>query len=130
MSTEPDDVGDLLGALHSDKKAVLKGQLTDIEKEIVERRLIAVDTSTAVNEEIGELRHEIINMRPAHAYVPDVERKDLVVLEREKLDLTKELREEQRDAWKDVQQLKEEERQVEKELVSEEQRHKQTKELL
>jgi hypothetical protein len=51
-------------------------------------------------------------------------------LEREKLDLTKELREEQRDAWKDVQILKREEREVENELLGNDQRHKRTKELL
>jgi hypothetical protein len=125
-----DEVDELLGALHGDKQKVLKGQLTSIEREIVERRLISADTSVAVNEEAGELANEIANLRPANPHVPDVERKDRVVLEREKLDLTKELREEQRDAWKDVQMLKREEREVENELVGNELRHKRTRELL
>jgi hypothetical protein len=125
-----DDVDDLLGALHGDKKRVLKGQLTDIEKEIVERRLIAADTSIAVNEEIGELRNEVVNLQPASEQMPDVARKDRLALERERSELTRELRLEQRDAWKDVQQLRREEREVEKELTVSEQQHKRVKELL
>ena len=125
-----DDVDEILGALHGDKKTVLKGQLTDIEKEIVERRLIAADTSIAVNDEIGELRNEIVNRQPANEHMPDVERKDRLALEREKSELTRELRLEQRDAWKDVQQLRREEREVEKELTVSVQQHKRFKELL
>ena len=125
-----DDVDEILGALHGDKKAVLKGQLTDIEKEIVERRLIAADTSIAVNDEIGELRNEIVNRQPANEHMPDVERKDRFALEREKSELTRELRLEQRDAWKDVQQLRREEREVEKELTVSVQQHKRVRELL
>lgn len=125
-----DEIDEVLGALHGDKQKVLKGQLKGIEQEIVERRLIAADTSLSVNDELTELGSEISNLRHADENQPDVERKDRMVLEREKLDLTKELRVEERDAWKDVQQLKREEREVEKELVGNEQRHKRTKELL
>jgi hypothetical protein len=125
-----DEIDEVLGALHGDKQKVLKGQMKGIEQEIVERRLIAADTSLAVNDELMELGSEIANLRPAHEHDPDVARKDRMVLEREKLDLTKELRIEERDAWKDVQQLRREEREVEKELVGNEQRHRRTKELL
>ena len=125
-----DDVDELLGALHGDKKRVLKGQLTDIEKEIVERRLIAADTSIAVNDEIGELRNEVVNLQPASEQMPDVARKDRFALERERSELAKELRFEQRDAWKDVQQLRREEREVEKELTISVQQHKRVRELL
>jgi hypothetical protein len=125
-----DDVDDLLGSLHADKKAVLKGQLRTIEKEIVERRLISADTSLSVGEEIGEVRNEIVRLEPAHENAPDVERKDRMVLEREKLELSKELREEIRDSWKDVQMLRREEREVAKELTTDEQRHRRTREML
>ena len=83
-----------------------------------------------MHDEVGQLDNTMANLRPAHEHSPDVERKDRMVLEREKLDLTKELREEQRETWNDVQALKREERDVEKELMSEDQRHKRTKELL
>jgi hypothetical protein len=125
-----DEIDEVLGALHGDKQKVLKGQLKGIEEEIVERRLIAADTSLSVNDQLTELGSEIANLRHADENQSDIERKDRMVLEREKLDLTKELRVEERDAWKDVQQLKREEREVEKELVGNEQRHKRTKELL
>ena len=125
-----DDIDIALDEAHADKKQLFKGQLRSIEQEIVERRLIAADTALQVHDEVGELDNTIANLRPAHENAPDIERRDRMVLEREKLDLTKELREEQRDSWKDVQHLKTEERTVEKELVGEEQRHKRTKELL
>lgn len=125
-----DELDAALDASHQDKKHLFKNQLRGIEEEIVERRLIASDTALQVHDEVGELDNAIANMRPAHENAADVERRDRMVLEREKMELTKELREEQRDSWKDVQRLKEEEREVEKELVGEEQRHKRTKELL
>ncbi len=125
-----DDLDIALDESHADKKRLFKGQLRSIEEEIVERRLIASDTTLQVHDEVGELENAIANLRPAHENAPDIERRDRLVLEREKIELNKELREEQRDSWKDVQHLKQEEREVEKELVGEEQRHKRTKELL
>jgi hypothetical protein len=128
--TEPTDLDGIVTGLHDDKKRVLKGQLRSIEEEIVERRLIAADTSLQVHDEVHDLNNAILQLLPPHPHVPDVERKDRMVLEREKLDLTKEVREEQRDSWKDVQQLKREEREVENVLLGEEQRHRRTKEFL
>jgi uncharacterized protein with von Willebrand factor type A (vWA) domain len=130
VTEERNDIDVALDDLHADKKKLLKAQLRSIEEEIVERRLIASDTTLQVNDEVGELGNTIANLTPAHENAPDTERRDRMVLEREKMDLTKELREEQRESWNDVQQLKREEREVEKELVGEEQRHKRTKELL
>lgn len=125
-----DEIGDVLGGLHDDKQKVLREQLRRIEQEIVERRLISADTSLSVNDALTELGTEIANLRHDGEGLPDVERKDRMVLERERLDLSKELRFEVRDAWKDVQELRREEREVEKELLGNEQRHKRTKELL
>jgi hypothetical protein len=117
-----DDLDVALDAAHTDKKSLFKNQLRSIEEEIVERRLIASDTTLQVHDEVGELENVIANLRPMHESAPDTER--------EKMELSKELREEQRDSWKDVQHLKQEEREVEMELVGENQRHKRTKELL
>jgi hypothetical protein len=125
-----DDLDVALDAAHTDKKSLFKNQLRSIEEEIVERRLIASDTTLQVHDEVGELENVIANLRPMHESAPDTERRDRMVLEREKMELSKELREEQRDSWKDVQHLKQEEREVEMELVGENQRHKRTKELL
>jgi hypothetical protein len=130
MTTTNDDIEELLSALHGDKKSVLRAQLRTIEGEIQERERISKNNEQRVQEEAGTLRNAIINLEPPHANAPDVERKDRMVLERERLELTKELRLEERDAWKDVQQLRREEREVEKELTTEEQRHKRNKDAL
>lgn len=124
------DIDEILGGMHEDKQRVLKKQVRSIEDEITERRLIAADNTLVVKDELRELGTEIANLRHHDENLPDVERKDRMVLEREQLDLSKELRLEVRDAWKDVQQLKREEREVEKELVGNEQRHKRTRDLL
>lgn len=125
-----DDIEHIFDALHGDKKRVLNEQIKSIEEEIVERKTISARNTEVVSEEVHELANEVAKLRPEHENAPDLERKDRVVLEREKLDLTKELREERRDAWKDVQQLKREEREVEKELLGNEQRQRRTRELL
>jgi len=125
-----DDIDHILESLHGDKQQVLKEQVKQIDEEIVERKVISTENAVTVNEEVGEISNEILNLRPAHENAADVGRKDRTVLEREKLDLTKELREERRDAWKDVQQLKREEREVEKELLGNDQRQRRTRELL
>lgn len=124
------DLDEIIGALHGDKQRVLKGQLQSIEEEVVERKVISAEVALGVNEELSKLRNEIINLEVPHENAVDVSRKDRMVLERERLELSKELREEQRDAWKDVQQLKREEREVEKALTTQEQDHKRVKELL
>lgn len=125
-----DEINSILSGQHDDKQRVLRKQLRSIEEEITERRLITADNTLVVKDELQELGTEIANLRHHDENLPDVERKDRMVLEREQLDLSKELRLEVRDAWKDVQQLKREEREVEKELVGNEQHHKRTKELL
>lgn len=130
MTPEANDLEATLNDLHADQKKVLEGQLLSIEEEIVERRLIAADTSLQVHDEVGTLRNAIVNLTPAHENAGDVDRKDRLMLEREQRDLTKEVREEQRDSWKDVQQLKREVREVEKELASEERQHRRAKDLL
>ena len=130
MTTYQGEVDELIGALHGDKTAVLRGQLRRIEEEIVERRRISKENEALLEEEASVLRNAILNLEPAHENASDVERKDRMVLERERLDLTKELRQEERDAWKDIQQLRREEREVEKELTTGDQRHKRIKDLL
>ena len=119
-----------LSAIQGDKEAVLKEQLGSIEEEIVERRLIGADTALAVEEEVTDINSKILNLSPAHENAPDVERKERMEVEKEKLELTRELRDEQRDSWKDVQNLKKEEREIEKELTDAEKRQKRMQELL
>src|SRR6266404_4426086 len=103
-----DPIDKAFGAIHEDKKKLFTDQLKDIDAEIVERQLIGADNTLSVNDELLELGSEIANRSPHSQNSPDLERKDRMNLQRDKRSLTRELREEQRDTWKDVQPLREE----------------------
>jgi hypothetical protein len=130
MVEPADDLQTALDAVHEDKKAVLKSQRADIEKEIVERRLIAADTTLQVEDEVREVNSSILNLTPESPEYPDAHRRERHLLEREKRELTHEEREEQRETWKDVQQLKREEREIDREALQGEQRRKRVQDLL
>jgi hypothetical protein len=130
MSEKPDELSAVIDALHGDKKAVLKDQVKTIEEEIGERRLIAADTTLVVKDELHELRNESLNLTHSEEGLGDRDRKDRLAVEKERLDLSRELREEQRDAWKDVQNLRREEREVVKELSTSDKEHRRARELL
>src|ERR1051326_8839081 len=97
-----EDVEHALSAINESKTKVLAAQRKDIDGEIVERRLTASDTTLQVEDELREVNTELLNLAPAHENASDTTRKERIVLEKEKHELTKEEREEQRDTWKDV----------------------------
>lgn len=130
MTDQPDELNVVVEALHGDKKAVLKDQVKTIEEEIGERRLIAADTSLVIKDELQELRNETLNLTHTEEGQGDRDRKDRLAVEKQRLDLSRELRGEQRDSWKDVQNLRREEREVEKELSTSEKEHRRARELL
>lgn len=130
MTDKPNELDVVIDALHGDKKAVLKDQVKTIEEEIGERRLIAADTSLVIKDELQELRNETLNLTHAEEGQGDRDRKDRLAVEKQRLDLSRELRGEQRDSWKDVQNLRREEREVEKELSTSEKEHRRARELL
>jgi len=111
MSGNPsNELDGVLDALHGDRKAVLTTQLRSIEEEVVERRLIATDTTLVVHDEVHDLTNELLNLQES-------QRQDRLQLSREQRGLQREVRDEVRNAWKDVQALRQEERLVEKELL-------------
>lgn len=130
MTDTRNELDVVIDALHGDKKAVLKDQVKTIEDEIGERRLIAADTSLVIKDELQELRTESLNLTHAEEGLGDRDRKDRLAVEKERLDLSRELRGEQRDSWKDVQNLRREEREVEKELSTSDKEHRRARELL
>lgn len=130
MTGQPDELSAVIDALHGDKKAVLKDQVKTIEEEIGERRLIAADTSLVIKDELQELRNESLNLTHTEEGLGDRDRKDRLFVEKQRLDLSRELRGEQRDSWKDVQNLRREEREVEKELSTSDKEHRRARELL
>jgi len=130
MTERLDDLTTVIDALHGDKKAVLKDQVKTIEEEIGERRLIAADTTLTIHDELTELKTESLNLTHTEEGLGDRDRKDRLAVEKQRLDLSRELRDEQRDSWKDVQNLRREEREVEKELSTSEKEHRRARELL
>ena len=125
-----DEFSAIVDALHGDKRAVLRDQVKSIEDEIGQRRMIAVENKVSINEELRELKTESLNVSHAEEGLPDAERKDRLVIEKERLALSRELRAEERDTWKDVQNLRREEREVEKELSTSARDHRRARELL
>jgi hypothetical protein len=122
MTASPNELDGVLDALHGDRKAVLSSQLRSIEEEVVERRLIATDTTLVVHDEVHELTNELLNM-------PETQRQERLQLEREQRGLRREVRDELRNAWKDVQSLRQEERLVEKELLQAVKQHERNRDL-
>jgi hypothetical protein len=92
--------------------------------------LIAADTSLVIKDELQELRNESLNLTHTEEGLGDRDRKDRLFVEKQRLDLSRELRGEQRDSWKDVQNLRREEREVEKELSTSDKEHRRARELL
>jgi len=113
----------ILKAVHGDKEEVLKEQHESIEKEIEERKKI----DAAVKEEIIQ---DIVEVDTALMQPPLGSADDVLKLSKERLDLSKEKREEDRECWKDVQVLKEEKRLVEKDLLTAQKKKERFDELL
>ena len=130
----PEKVKELIkAALHGDKEEVLKEQHESIEQEIKKRKAIDEANVKHVEEDIVQLHNEILEFKRLegeHAREAPDERRDRLNLVKEELGLTKELRLENRDSWKDIQALKQEERVVEKELTALGQRKKRYDEIL
>lgn len=108
----------LIAAIQGDKEEVLKEQSLRINEEIEERKTLDKESLDAIDREILEIRNEILKLKPRHINIVTApeQRKEIHELEKEKVSLSKESRDEKRDCWKDIQELKEEERDVEKEL--------------
>jgi hypothetical protein len=125
MTQHPEDLESITAALSGDKRAVLHAQLKSIQREELERLLIEIFSRTNIEEEISDIRNEVVRLQPqADGSDNPQERRDRIVLKKEVLDLTKEVREERRSTWRDVQNLEREKREVEKDLLTTAQRDK------
>lgn len=122
----------VIAAVHGEKEDLLKLQHRAIEGEITERQDIHTTSVTAIADEKKEVRDEMLKLEPESEMVGDGgdRRKDRITLERDKLMLSKEERDENRACWTDKQNLKREEREVEKELLRNDQRRKRIDELM
>lgn len=104
------DLDDLLGVLHTERLTRLRDQLTRVRREINTRRLVSAEHTIALYEQIAALTNEILPLQPAHEHAPDSQRVIREALECERRELQKELSEEVRNRWRDVQELRREER--------------------
>ena len=122
----------VIAAVHGEKEELLKLQHQTIEEELGERQQIHTENLTDIAAEKKEVRDEMLKLEPENEMVGDGgdKRKDRITLERDKLMLSKEERDEKRACWADQQNLKREEREVEKELLRNEQRKKRVDELM
>lgn len=125
-----DDIDIIAAALTGDRRAVLKDQLLRINTEIIERLAVNIVTREALHEQLTDLRRDIIATEPAHHGLPDdtIIRRDRFMLKRDYRQLIADLREEQRNCWRDTQVLKGEARQIEKELLALNQRDRRLQE--
>jgi hypothetical protein len=73
----------------------------------------------SVYERIAEVTARILRLLPEHENAPDPHERDRHLLERERRDLQRELDEELRSRWRDVQALKEEQRRLRNERTAE-----------
>jgi hypothetical protein len=122
-----DDLDTVLGALHQEKLVVLRGQLSGIAVEIGERERIAHHIGLSLDAELLTVGSTILNLTRPES--PDLYLKERVALEDQRRSLRKELRDEQRSAWQDVQELRREHRQIEQEVVQAGQRRTRLEEL-
>lgn len=119
-----DDIDIVAAALSGDKKAVLKDQLKRLEREELERLVLEILSKATIAQEILDIRNEILRLEPLHEELGDdpMKRRDRLALKKEVLTLSKEVRDDERGTWRDVQNLKREEREVQKELIGTKQR--------
>lgn len=122
-----DDLGAVVEAMYEDKKSVLRSQLAGITVEIGERQRITGAITQSLDAEVLDLGNTIANLTRQDA--PDLYLKERVTLEEHRRTLTRELRGERLNAWRDVQELRREQRSIEQELVQAVQRTKRLEEL-
>jgi hypothetical protein len=123
----------VVAAVHGDKDDLLHLQHAMIQEEVKERKAIQRTTIAGIKADEEEVRGEILKTLPENdvGAIDDPERrKERHLLEREKLQLTREERAEERAYWTDVQPLTREDRDIHKALLVQDQRKKRIDELL
>jgi len=122
----------VIAAMHGEKEDVLHLQHAMIQEEVKERTAIKRTNIAAIHADEQEVRAEMLKLEPENEIAPDDpdNRKERHVLEREKLQLSREERAEERAFWTDVQPLTQEDREIHKTMLVQDQRKKHIDELL
>jgi hypothetical protein len=92
-SPKENDIDIIAAALHGDKQKVLKQQLRQINRDILENLFLELAQRHSLHKEIDELRKQILVLEPAEAQLDDPSRrKDRLKLQEQLLAETKEER--------------------------------------
>lgn len=106
------NIDDVLDDLFTDRQSTITEQLAQIEREITKRRLASAERSIILFDQIRELQEQILHLQPENDMTPDLQRSMREPLERERRLLERDLQDEIRDRWRDIQSLKQEQRQL------------------
>jgi len=119
-------------ALHGEKTAVLELQHAMIGEEIKVREAIKERNIEGIKADETTITNELLQVTPPHEGAADnaEERKVRIALETQELQLHREERAEERDAWTDEQPLTREDREIHKTTLEQEQRRKRIDELM
>lgn len=116
--TPKDDIDIISAALHGDKQTVLKHQLAQIDREILENIFLELAQRHSLHDEIDELRKQLLALEPADTQPDDpAKRKDRLKLQDQVLSETKEERALELKTRDANAELKREEREKEGELL-------------
>lgn len=121
MTDQPtsDDIDTISAALHGDKQAVLKHQLGQISREILENIFLELAQRHALHDEVADLRKQLLSLEPPESHPDDPgKRKDRLKLQDQVLSETKEERALELKTRDANAELKREEREKEGELLA------------
>ncbi|HEV7390766.1 MAG TPA: hypothetical protein VGO08_03910 [Burkholderiales bacterium] len=135
MTEKPKDLATeaIIAAVHGEKEDVLHLQHALIQEEVKERKAIERANLAGIKEDEQEVTAELLKTLPENdvgAADAAEQRKERHLLAREKLQLHREERAEERAYWTDVQPLTREDRDIHKALLIQDQRTKRIDELL
>ena len=119
MTNNPnDDIDIISAALHGDKQAVLKHQLGQISRELLENIFLELAQRHTLHDEIETLRKQLLVLEPADMHPDDpAKRKDRLKLQEQVLSETREERALELKTRDANAELKREEREKEGELL-------------
>src|SRR5438309_10790337 len=103
-------IDDLLHGLHQDKTQTIDDQLIAIEREIATRRLVSAEHTARLFEQIADLTTEINGLLPEHEQALDPHKVIRQGVEHERRLLEREITDELRQRWRDLEALKREQR--------------------
>ena len=104
------NIDELIRDLHDDTRLRIDDRLTAIELELMRRRLLSAEKTTILFEQLRELSEEILRLQPEGEHTADPHASRRGLLERERRALERDMLDEVRERWRDMQELRREHR--------------------